>query len=122
MTDFIRRTALRRILAGALLSVSSVSLVEAAATKKSTSSTVSKKRATVARSGAKSTLRLKGGQSLQLTKKGKHWYAASPALANSRLKTPSLQLSNGQKLTFDRTGRLLNGSVSNRSFLEIIDD
>jgi hypothetical protein len=123
MTDILRRAALRRILAGAVLSVSSISIVEAAADKSTRRRAA--KRATVARAGAKSRLRLKGGKSLNLTKKGVHWYAAPATIAvlkKSRLRTPTLRLANGKLLKFDRKGRLLKGSVGNRSFLEIIDD
>ena len=121
MTDLLRRNALQRIFVGALVSVTSYTLVEAAWRSSAYASDIIKFK--VAPEGATSRMRLKSGQYLDLTKKGGNWYASSKiatALKSTGVTTPTLELSDGKILKFDRDGRLMNGKVPSRSFLECV--
>lgn len=124
MTTSHRRTALKKMFAAAVVSATSVSLVEAAAAQDRQRAVQKRTRATRARDGSRALLRLKTGKSLELTKRRGTWYVpakTTAAFRRSGKKISILRLRNGALLRVDRNGKLLNGQVGNRSFLECVN-
>lgn len=119
-----RRAALKKMFAAAVVSATSVSLVEAAAAQDPKRTLKSRMKAKRAPDGSRALLRLKTGKSLELTKRRGTWYVpakTAAAFRRSGRNVSILRLRNGAALRVDRSGKLLNGQVGNRSFLECVN-